>query len=183
MSSVSSPHSPILSRLGRRGGMGRGDGWHFRLYLNQVRTWNGLPEMAFHWLLKSQKPFRGSLPPDPCSDWHLRRTSRLPRRKQFVATAMDCPQLGTNRLDTDVPSRLPYEKVGDARREFLFGLLRGTKKGVVQAFFRPLKGTKTGSIRDRKRAIRSTGFILFPFTGTGAPKRYRANAKMLLSDV
>ena len=32
---------------------------------------------------------------------------------------------------------LPYEKVGDARREFLFWPLRGTKKGVVQAFFDP----------------------------------------------
>ena len=32
---------------------------------------------------------------------------------------------------------LPYEKVGDSRREFLFWPLRGTKKGVVQAFFDP----------------------------------------------
>ena len=30
---------------------------------------------------------------------------------------------------------LPYEKVGDARREFWFWPLRGTKKGVAQAFF------------------------------------------------
>ena len=32
---------------------------------------------------------------------------------------------------------LLYEKVGDARREFSFWPLRGTKKGVVQAFFDP----------------------------------------------
>ena len=32
---------------------------------------------------------------------------------------------------------LPYEKVGDARWEFLFWPLRGSKKGVVQAFFHP----------------------------------------------
>ena len=32
---------------------------------------------------------------------------------------------------------LLYEKVGDAPREFSFWPLRGTKKGVVQAFFDP----------------------------------------------
>ena len=52
---------------------------------------------------------------------------------------------------------LPYEKVGDARREILIWPLRGTKKGVVQAFFRPLEGTETGSIRGRKHRFRNTG--------------------------
>ena len=41
----------------------------------------------------------------------------------------------------------PYEKVGDAHREFLFWPLRGTEKGVVQALFRALRANKNGSVR------------------------------------
>ena len=55
---------------------------------------------------------------------------------------------------------LPNEKVGDACREFLFWPLRGTKKSVLQAFFRPLKCTKNGSIRNRKRKFRNRSLIL-----------------------
>ena len=62
---------------------------------------------------------------------------------------------------------LPYEKVGDACREFLFW---------------PLRGTKTGSVRDRKSVFRNTGLILSrnfpslapePLSGTvSTPKCY-----------
>ena len=47
--------------------------------------------------------------------------------------------LGVNSVEARLNSlcRLPHEKVGDARREFVFWPLRGTKRGVVQAFFDP----------------------------------------------
>ena len=48
---------------------------------------------------------------------------------------------------------LPYKKVGDASREEVL-------KRACSSFFRPLKGTKTGSIRDRKRMFRNIGFML-----------------------
>ena len=41
--------------------------------------------------------------------------------------------------------RLSYEKVRDARRQFLFWSLGGTNKGVVQAFFDPYKAPETAA--------------------------------------
>ena len=63
-----------------------------------------------------------------------------------------------------------------------FWPLRGTKKGVVQVFYPFRKGTKTGSIWDRKRVFHNNSFILSwtfpslapePLSGTvSTPKCY-----------
>ena len=84
---------------------------------------------------------------------------------------------------------LPYEKVGDAHREFLFWLLRGTKKGVVQGFFDPCKVPGTGA-----NGIGSARFVIktlfcrgnaerVHFTDAGGSWRFRVSVRMLLSDV
>ena len=54
---------------------------------------------------------------------------------------------------------------------------------LKRVWFKPLKGTKNCSIPNWKRAFRNKGFTKIYFTATGAPKRYRGNTKMLLSDV
>ena len=55
--------------------------------------------------------------------------------KRYPTYKILCWLSNENRIYT--PGGLPYGKVGDARREFLFWPQRGTKKGVVQAFFDP----------------------------------------------
>ena len=55
---------------------------------------------------------------------------------------------------------LPYEKVSDVRWQFLFWPLRGTKKGVVQAFIDLQKATKLAAYEVGNMCVVIKGFIL-----------------------
>ena len=54
-------------------------------YPDQVRTWNGISRLL------NLKHFWGSMPPDPPSDWRLRRASCLPPRTQISSYGHDLP--------------------------------------------------------------------------------------------
>ena len=123
-------------------------------------------------------------------EWICISNDRVQTAQREGFNPMDTPSLRMLTRWSLAPSLkgagLPYEKVGDARQKLLFWPPRRTKKGVVHTFRVP------GPNRyQRWQHTESETHVLSQrpcfvadvhFTDTPAPKRYRVNSRILLSD-